>query len=296
MSAPLSDGRTWRAACKDHQGVDNHKLTAYAVGLRLDGVNAATLRSQILSSSFTGPPIPNGTSAPNLGLVTGTMTIGGGAATVTSGPGQLLTASFASSGTWNAASKDHLVASPGYVTAYTQTLNTHGIVEGFGAIEVQQVTGSTNVVGTGVGTSTGSVSAGWALGSLGAQATTTSGPGRMLFRIGTNRAVQGSSGGERGRNDRVLDSGSQDTRELEHSSQRRRQIFERGRALEALPVAEKARRTIDAAPHTAVEVATNALEKAVLAERSLERRRVELQTFGNRREGTNAERRGPVTA
>ena len=183
---PLEDGRTWRAASKDHELVDNHVLTTYAIGLRLDGVNASTLRSQILRTAITVPPVPGGSPTPSGSIGFGPMGVGGGASTITAGVGQLLTRAWAVGNAWAMESKDHLTSSPGWVTGYTTTLNSTGIVEGFGAFEVQHVTGSGTLTGTGVQTTTGSVSTGWALAALGGAAFTNSGPGRMLFRIGVN--------------------------------------------------------------------------------------------------------------
>lgn len=166
--------------------VDSHLLTAYAIGVRLDGVNAATLRSMILRTGITVPPVPGGSPSPGGSIGWGPMGIGGGASTITAGVGQLLTRTWGVSSAWEMESKDHLESSPGWVTGYTTTLNTNGIVEGFGAIEVGHVTGSSTLPGAGVQTATGLVSAGWALAALGGAAFTNSGPGRMLFRIGVD--------------------------------------------------------------------------------------------------------------
>jgi hypothetical protein len=178
------DGRIWRARSKDHQNTDNHKLTTYAVGLRLDGVNAATLRGMITRTNATSS---GSVASPNMTVAPGSLFLSGGARANTSGVGQLLTRTYSSAaGTWRASSKDHLVSSVGSVTAYATRLLTSGIIEPFGQLEVQQQNGSTSSSGTGVRTSTASVSSGWALIGYGGQSEYTSGSGRMLFRTGIN--------------------------------------------------------------------------------------------------------------
>ncbi len=110
--------------------------------------------------------------------------------TNTSGPGQLLTSVFMNNSCGTAASKDHIVSSPGTITdSLTMLYGTFGyatIIEGFGALDFQYLSGTPSTVSTGVGTSSGTVSGGWALAGYGGDSTYTSGPGRMLFRVGAN--------------------------------------------------------------------------------------------------------------
>jgi hypothetical protein len=178
----------WDAASQDLVQPDSHTLTTYAIGLRLYGVNSARLDNMISVSSMAFPPVPGGSSRPAGSLGIGSMTLGGGAYTETSGAGQLLTRAMANGSAWDVASKDHLVRSPGWVHGATLTLNTTGIIEGFGALQVRQMKAATSAVQSGVGTSIGQVAPGWSLASLGGEATTSSGLGRMLFRIGTDAA------------------------------------------------------------------------------------------------------------
>jgi hypothetical protein len=185
----FTDGGTrwWVASSQDHMQTNSHTLSIYSIGLRLDGVNTARLNSRISLNSVAFPPVPGGSSRPAGALGIGSMILGGGAYTSTSGAGQLLTRTMANGNAWEVASKDHLMRSPGWVSATTLTL-ADGIIEGFGALEVRQRKAEPTTVGTGVGTSIGHVTPGWALVSLGGEATTTSGPGRMLFRIGVDES------------------------------------------------------------------------------------------------------------
>ena len=181
-------GKWWNSASQDLVQPDSHTLTTYAIGLRLYGVNSARLNDMISVNSMAFPPVSGGSSRPSGSLGIGSMTVGGGAYTETSGAGQLLTRAMANGSAWDVASKDHLVRSPGWVHGATLTLNTTGIIEGFGALAVRQMKATSSTVQSGVGTSIGQVTPGWSLASLGGDANTSSGPGRMLFRIGTDVA------------------------------------------------------------------------------------------------------------
>jgi hypothetical protein len=178
-----ADGRTWHAASRDHLTSDPHHLTAYAVGLRLDGVNAGVLRNRIFRVTATAPSTP--TSLPtSVSFTPGVLS--GGLATNTSGVGQFITASsLAGTNTWTASSRDHLSSSPGTVTNVIMKYSPQGIIEGFGALEIQPQTGPTQSVSSGNSFSAvSSVPTGWAVIGYGATATTDSGPGRMLTRLG----------------------------------------------------------------------------------------------------------------
>jgi hypothetical protein len=161
LSNRYSDGRTWRAASKDHLAYDAHQLTTYAIGLRLDGVSAAVLRDRLSGFTMTQPNVP--VASPSVGTSAPAVGVGSGAETVTSGVGQFLTTLRYGV----MASKDHIVSSPGHITVNMTWLNgTFGsgtILEGFGALEAQYPSGTTTTVTTGIGTSTGTVSPGWAL-------------------------------------------------------------------------------------------------------------------------------------
>ncbi len=182
LSGPSDDGRTWRGGSRDHLAYDAHQLTTYAIGLRLDGVSAAVLRSQLQGFTNLEPSVP--VAWPSASVPAHALGMHGGAEVVTSGAGQFLTTVNIGA----MASKDHFVSSPGQIRVFANWLNgTFGsgtIFEGFGALEAQYPSGGTTTVSSGIGTSTGTVSAGWALAAYGGASTFTSGPGRMLFRVG----------------------------------------------------------------------------------------------------------------
>jgi len=181
-SRPL-DGRTWQASAGHSLISAPIYLEAYAVGLRLDGVNAATLRGMITRSSFTTSP-PQ--SIPGVTLVNpNTMTtIAGGARANTSGAGQYLVRSSPNAmDGWTVRSRDHITSSPGTITAVTTRLMTKGIIEGFGKLEAAGRTGMTSTVTSGEAVASDTVTTGWAIAGYGGWATTTSGPGRLLTAL-----------------------------------------------------------------------------------------------------------------
>jgi hypothetical protein len=119
-SHPDPDLRSWRAASKDHLVAQVHTLDTYAIGLRLEGLSEASLRSQMhvgsRTSNLTNHPETTAFIPPDYVLV------GGGAATFYAGAGLLLVASKGAVGRpggWYARAKDHGVADIGTVRAYT---------------------------------------------------------------------------------------------------------------------------------------------------------------------------------
>lgn len=113
----------WSASSKDHLVAYAHRLRAYAIGLRLDGLSRDALASMtVYNSSISATAShPSAEKAKEPG---DTILIGGGALAHFSGAGQLLTGSYpvpdppAQPTAWHAASKDHLVGDPGTVEAW----------------------------------------------------------------------------------------------------------------------------------------------------------------------------------
>ena len=176
----------WSASSQDLIQTDAHTLNIYTIGLRLDGINLARLNHLISLDSMgfpSGPAVnqPSGTFYPGAAILSG------GAWTETGGAGQLLTHIMANGDALEVASKQHLLSSPGSINAVTLTL-PDSIIEGFGALQIRQMQAAPVTVTGGIATSTGQVSPGWKLTGLGGTATTTSGPGRMLFRIGVDES------------------------------------------------------------------------------------------------------------
>jgi hypothetical protein len=181
-SRPLFDMRTWQASSKDHGYADPHQLTVYAVGLRLDGLNAAVLRNKLSIQALTGSSAAHPSTT-----VTGVSgMLGGGARANWTGAGQLLTNTWPATDTsWTASSKDHMYSSPGTTTAYAIKLPTAIIEEFGGALDRQQKSSPGVYASSGVALESASVDAGWALAGYGATTDFNAGTdGRLLFKVG----------------------------------------------------------------------------------------------------------------
>lgn len=174
-SRPLDD-RTWRASSHDHLTADLHNLTVYALGLRLSGVNAQVLRNQIGQWSL-GVPYNSLQSGGIFRMISG-----GGRA---SGASRYFVKSAPNGGAWGVVVKDHITPSAGGIALHLTNIQP-GIIEGFGALDIQQRTGTTSTVSSGVASTISSVNSGFAVFGYGGEATWTSGPGRMLYAMGPN--------------------------------------------------------------------------------------------------------------
>jgi hypothetical protein len=114
---------TWECRGKDHQLASPASLTAFAIGIRPTHAGTPMPVAHITTATSGVAELPE-VVAP---AVIGAIVTGGGARAVPSDPngsGQLLTGTFpefSATGAvvgWHAKSKDHMVASPGTVTAY----------------------------------------------------------------------------------------------------------------------------------------------------------------------------------
>jgi hypothetical protein len=138
-SYPVQDGRlrAWAAASKDHVEESTHYLTAYAVGLRIDGVARSTLAAAVQIKALTSAR----TAHPAMEVTTdeGYVMIGGGARTNYTGAGSLLYGSTPSLSTpdqrtWIGYAKDHKRSDPATIT--TWVIGIKPAIAGFGTLEV----------------------------------------------------------------------------------------------------------------------------------------------------------------
>lgn len=174
-----NDLETWVGRSKDHNGGNAHTLRTYAIGMRLTGVDRATLKSKTILRTKTSGSAPHpGTS---VSLPDGYTLIGGGARVNWTGNGNLLTESYPTNNTtWKVASKDHYGDSPATITAYAIGITT-GTISGFGKLQIQQRSDSSSAAG-GVATATRTPSSGWATTCAGGRSTHVD-PGRLLFQM-----------------------------------------------------------------------------------------------------------------
>jgi hypothetical protein len=108
---------TWTVSTQEHIFPHSHRVQASVLGLKLAGLSADQLISQMETVGAEGP---QGSSSEAVAqLSPGMLLVGGGAATAFSGAGHFLTASQPWLTTsWRAASKDHGIADMGTVFAY----------------------------------------------------------------------------------------------------------------------------------------------------------------------------------
>ncbi|PSM38079.1 hypothetical protein C6Y14_39050 [Streptomyces dioscori] len=135
-SYPADDGSAWLASSKDHNIPQPHRLTAFAIGMRIDGVSRDRLAGELLTvvrnrsrhaaHPFASARVPEGHTL-----------IGGGFRVNWRDPrgghteGNLATASFPrAGGAWTARSKDHRVSSPCTIDAYAVCLKSSFVVDG----------------------------------------------------------------------------------------------------------------------------------------------------------------------
>ncbi|MFH8470462.1 hypothetical protein [Streptomyces sp. NPDC017991] len=135
-SYPADDGSAWLASSKDHNIPQPHRLTAFAIGMRIDGVSRERLAGELLkvvrtrsahaAHPFASARVPEGRTL-----------IGGGFRVNWRDPrgghteGNLATGSFPrAGGAWTARSKDHRVSSPCTIDAYAVCLKSSFVVDG----------------------------------------------------------------------------------------------------------------------------------------------------------------------
>ncbi len=198
----------WYASSKDHKKVSFHDLTVYAIGLRVDGLTANQLRSQLEVIQTTSPNEIShpSVSTPGINDTNGNRryVIGGGAKVVNGSNdyGSLLThcasredVSLISNNLteykWFAKSKDHFALDPAKITAYAILLPPGNEIAGFGTLQTIAAKGysGANPGGyltpgsTGAVTATATTPVGYVVTCPGGTAVTTEGPGRLLFGV-----------------------------------------------------------------------------------------------------------------
>jgi hypothetical protein len=203
LTVSMPNGNGWFAASKDHVDVGKHNLRAYAIGLRLSGYTAAQLRGQIHINSATSG---SGHSVSAFaGIPAGELLLGGGAETLTTGAGQLLTNSYPASTTvWTASSKDHVTSSTGFVTAYA--ISIPACPPNLGYCLTSSNSNWWSSTGTGYRSSSIANPAGWVTVGVGAHSS-YSGSGRLLTDIVPLMSGQGGVFGS-SKDHKVLDSGA----------------------------------------------------------------------------------------
>ncbi|MDH6622267.1 hypothetical protein M2271_000054 [Streptomyces sp. LBL] len=135
-SYPADDGSAWLASSKDHNLPQPHRLTAFAIGMKIDGVSRERLagelltvvrtRSRYAAHPFVSARVPDGHTLIGGGFRVNWQDPRGGNA-----EGNLATASFPRAGdAWTVRSKDHQVSSPCTIDAFGVCLKSSFVIEG----------------------------------------------------------------------------------------------------------------------------------------------------------------------
>lgn len=207
-SRPNTDLNTWHVRTKDHITPSSYLITTYAIGMKIDGVTAAYLRSKMrVFSKESG--VENHPST-NVSIPSNYLLIGGGAEVKYNGNGNLLVHSYPGADTpggvhrWYAKSKDHQIADRATIKAYAIGIENISFPN-IGYIQTDFNGGSAYLGGGGGGYQQASSSplSGWALTCPGGKST-FSGEGRMIttlypqnlrFAIASSKDhIQGSNG------------------------------------------------------------------------------------------------------
>ncbi len=115
-SMPLNS-TTWISKSKDHIVQDLHNLTVYAIGMRIDGVDPAYLRSKIHITSFQSTTNSNSPTA-SVSVPSGCLLVGGGADDQYNGYGNILISSRPNMNEWDVAGQAYRRSDPSKITAY----------------------------------------------------------------------------------------------------------------------------------------------------------------------------------
>jgi hypothetical protein len=179
-SRPNGSLTYWKGSSKDHITADPHYLTVYAIGMKIDGVTPAYLRSQIsLDSAVSGS-----TNHPevDVSVPEGYLLIGGGAFdNYGTGYGNMLVRSYpTSSTTWYVFGKDHRRADPCTITAYAIGINNVSFPN-VGYIQTEYIY-EEDYVAYGYNEAKTPVSEGWALACCGGNVT-YNGIGRLMVSL-----------------------------------------------------------------------------------------------------------------
>ncbi len=176
-SYPNSNLTAWLASTKDHYYGNPVRVRAWAIGLKINGLSAEQVRSNITVNTATS----SSTAAPDVTatLPSGYVLVGGGIKVNSSWAGQLATASSPSGSTgWRVRSKDHYYSSP--TTAVAYAIGLKNSIFGIGTISSIINSGTSGVAAH--PSHTVNLSNGYALSGCGAYVN-WSGAGNLLWRI-----------------------------------------------------------------------------------------------------------------
>jgi hypothetical protein len=179
-----STSNTWNVKSKDHQVAYSHRVTCYAFGLKVDGLDATALRGLMQYRYGKSANSGGAHSILTAAFDSGYYLVGGGIHAGYSGAGRLLTASYPEGNAWRGSSKDHGIASSGTTEVYAAALRTDtglgwslNISGGLANLYIGTPSGYATLPWTQAGTWDG-----WAITSIGG-ATSYNSYGRLLTQV-----------------------------------------------------------------------------------------------------------------
>jgi hypothetical protein len=114
----------WNAESKDHSSISSaHQLNCIAFGLKIRGATANQIRSMMQYGYGTSYASTGSSTAYSPTFSAGYKLVGGGARSVYTGDGRLLTASAPSGNIWYATTKDHSTVSSGMTEVFAAAIN-----------------------------------------------------------------------------------------------------------------------------------------------------------------------------
>ncbi|MFD9876240.1 hypothetical protein [[Kitasatospora] papulosa] len=135
-SYPTDDGSAWLASSKDHDVPEPHRLTAFAIGMKIDRVSRERLveelltvvhtRSRHAAHPYVSARVPHGHT-----LIGGGFRVNWQEPRSADANGNLATASFPrAGGAWTVRSKDHQISSPCTIDAFAVCLKSAFMIDG----------------------------------------------------------------------------------------------------------------------------------------------------------------------
>ncbi|WP_262064257.1 hypothetical protein [Streptomyces sp. STR69] len=135
-SYPADDGSAWLASSKDHNLPQPHRLTAFAIGMKIDGVSRERLDEELLTvvrtrSGHAAHPFVSARVPENHTLIGGGFRVNWRDPWGDNAEGNLATASFPRAGdAWTVRSKDHQISSPCTIDAFAVCLKSSFVIDG----------------------------------------------------------------------------------------------------------------------------------------------------------------------
>lgn len=179
LKGSFPNGNSWHAYSFGTPD-DAHRITVYAVGLKLAGLSAAALQRHV--NTYTVTSRKDNHPRDEATLPSDYQLLSGGA--LVHDWGQYLTASKPSDDQrWYGEAKDHLTPFLGVIAVYAIGIK-RGVIEGFGEIETQTVAAGADAAAGTLGNAAVGAPSGWLLGGVGGHANWgPAGQGRMLVGL-----------------------------------------------------------------------------------------------------------------